>query len=146
MTLPLGSKVRFDAILMREDVLVPDGKDQQKWISVPLPSEERGILIGYRTKSNGYTSSECDYDDGYGTGNYITVWNPTGYVKSAIVVTSLYKNPIFVPREAIKEDVDPYQELLMAVGNKYPNETRHQTALRYIRNAEIITPEAEKTS
>ena len=30
-----------------------------------------------------------------------------------------------------------YDELLMAVGNKYPGETRHKTALRYIRTAEI---------
>ena len=29
-----------------------------------------------------------------------------------------------------------YQELLYAVGNKYPGESRHQTALRYIRQAE----------
>jgi two-component SAPR family response regulator len=29
-----------------------------------------------------------------------------------------------------------YHELLYAVGSKYPNETRHQTALRYIREAE----------
>lgn len=29
-----------------------------------------------------------------------------------------------------------YHELIMVVGNKYPGETRHQTALRYIRQAE----------
>ncbi len=29
-----------------------------------------------------------------------------------------------------------YNELLFAVGNKYPGETRHQTALRYIQQAE----------
>jgi hypothetical protein len=29
-----------------------------------------------------------------------------------------------------------YHELLFAVGNKYPDETRHQTALKYIRRAE----------
>lgn len=29
-----------------------------------------------------------------------------------------------------------YEELLFAVGNKYPGETRHQTALRYIQQAE----------
>jgi len=29
-----------------------------------------------------------------------------------------------------------YEELLYAVGNKWPNESRHQTALRYIRAAE----------
>lgn len=29
-----------------------------------------------------------------------------------------------------------YNELLMAVGHKYPGETRHETALRYITQAE----------
>ena len=29
-----------------------------------------------------------------------------------------------------------YNELIMAVGNKYEDETRHQTALRYIQQAE----------
>ncbi len=31
-----------------------------------------------------------------------------------------------------------YNELIYAVGNVFPNETRHQTALRYIREAEQI--------
>lgn len=31
---------------------------------------------------------------------------------------------------------DKYNELIMAVGNKYPNETRHETALRYIQERE----------
>ena len=31
---------------------------------------------------------------------------------------------------------DLYHELLYAVGNKHPGETRHQTALRYIQQAE----------
>lgn len=36
-----------------------------------------------------------------------------------------------------------YYELIMNVGNAYPGETRHQTALRYIKNAERLdgTPE-----
>ena len=29
-----------------------------------------------------------------------------------------------------------YNELLHAVGRKYPNESRHETALKYIKNAE----------
>lgn len=29
-----------------------------------------------------------------------------------------------------------YDELIIAVDSKYPNETRHETALRYIQNAE----------
>jgi len=37
-----------------------------------------------------------------------------------------------------------YQELLFAVGNKYEGETRHETALRYIKQAEQkLTPEAK---
>lgn len=31
---------------------------------------------------------------------------------------------------------DMYNELIYAVGRKYPNECRHETALRYIREAE----------
>jgi hypothetical protein len=34
------------------------------------------------------------------------------------------------------EIVDKYYELLYAVARKFPNETRHETALRYIREAE----------
>lgn len=37
-----------------------------------------------------------------------------------------------------------YHELLYAVANKYPNETRHETALRYIRQAETITSECKE--
>lgn len=32
-----------------------------------------------------------------------------------------------------------YYELIMAVARKYPGETRHQTALRYIQRAETTT-------
>jgi hypothetical protein len=35
--------------------------------------------------------------------------------------------------------VEKYDELLYSVGNKYPNESRHETALRYIRNSENPT-------
>jgi hypothetical protein len=31
-----------------------------------------------------------------------------------------------------------YHELIMAVGNKYDGESRHETALRYIRQAEAV--------
>ena len=34
---------------------------------------------------------------------------------------------------------EKYMELLYAVTNKVPDETRHQTALRYIKNAESQT-------
>ena len=37
---------------------------------------------------------------------------------------------------ALNELRAQYNELIMAVGNKWPGETRHQTALRYIHQAE----------
>lgn len=38
-----------------------------------------------------------------------------------------------------------YYELIYAVGNKYPNETRHETALRYIKQAETVLVEDSAT-
>ena len=37
---------------------------------------------------------------------------------------------------ALKKHEELYYELIYAVGRKHPNETRHQTALRYIQEAE----------
>lgn len=34
------------------------------------------------------------------------------------------------------ERLAKYDELILAVGKKWPNESRHETALRYIRSAE----------
>ena len=42
-------------------------------------------------------------------------------------------------REACAGTQEKYMELLYAVTNKFPDETRHQTALRYIKNAESQT-------
>jgi hypothetical protein len=38
--------------------------------------------------------------------------------------------------ERVRELESKYNELIMAVACKFPDETRHDTALRYIRNAE----------
>ena len=46
--------------------------------------------------------------------------------------TKFYTTP--PQRKPLTDDL--YNELLFAVGNKCPNETRHQTALRYILQAE----------
>jgi hypothetical protein len=40
-------------------------------------------------------------------------------------------------KQAEERGIEKYNELIYAVGNKYPNETRHETALRYIKQAEI---------
>ena len=39
-------------------------------------------------------------------------------------------------RDELKADAERYQELLYAVQRKFPNESRHETALRYIKHAE----------
>ena len=46
--------------------------------------------------------------------------------------------------QEMKKIKDKYYELIMAVGNKYDGETRHQTALRYIKTAESSSDEQEK--
>lgn len=38
--------------------------------------------------------------------------------------------------ESLEQDAAQYAELIFAVGRKYDGETRQQTALRYIRQAE----------
>lgn len=52
-----------------------------------------------------------------------------------VINLKIYKN---VEHE-IEELKQKYNELLYAVGNKYPNESRHQTAFKYIRQAETIS-------
>lgn len=42
-----------------------------------------------------------------------------------------------------KDQAGKYAELLYAVASAYPNETRHETALRYIRNAEHGSEQCE---
>ena len=39
-----------------------------------------------------------------------------------------------------------YMDLIMSVGKAYPNETRHQTALRYIRECETPSTDQAKCS
>lgn len=39
--------------------------------------------------------------------------------------------------DKVRELEAKYNELIMAVARKFPNETRHQTALRYINEAEL---------
>lgn len=55
------------------------------------------------------------------------------------VVESFIRETIAKEREEASEK---YHELILAVGNKHPNETRHETALRYIRQAEEGSSEA----
>ena len=49
-------------------------------------------------------------------------------------------------KERVENEQRKYNELLLAVGNKYEGETRHQTALRYIQNAETSNDSVAKLS
>ncbi len=46
--------------------------------------------------------------------------------------------------DKLQERSDRYYELIMCVETKHPNETRHETAVRYIRQRETAMPEAAK--
>jgi len=48
-----------------------------------------------------------------------------------------------MPRGKLEMLETAYYELLFAVGNKYPGETRHETALKYIRRAEESSQTAD---
>lgn len=53
--------------------------------------------------------------------------------------SSTYKNwvePLYLHPLPPADVVQKYEELLYAVHRKFPDETRHQTALRYIKTAE----------
>ena len=45
-------------------------------------------------------------------------------------------SPTGAPVSEDRKDAELYKELIYAVASKFPGESRHQTALRYIRNAE----------
>jgi len=48
--------------------------------------------------------------------------------------------------EGEKKELEKYNELIFAVGNKYQGETRHETALRYIKQAEQGSGEEQAKS
>jgi hypothetical protein len=48
-------------------------------------------------------------------------------------------------RERIKQLEESYSDLVMQVERKFDGETRHETAKRYIMNAEILTQESKET-
>lgn len=69
-----------------------------------------------------------------------------------LIIVRIMTTPTQVPQPAmplsqqVSELENKYYELLYAVASKYPNETRHETALRYIRERELATnsgPESE---
>ncbi len=74
-----------------------------------------------------------------------------GQFHSCLVSThplSLDNLPLYAAPPPASPSDARYHELIMAVASKYPGESRHQTALRYIMQAEQSrsTGSAQKTS
>lgn len=78
------------------------------------------------------------YDNEKGGDYYDTVWA----IEAAILEKLISSEPVAEHVCALKRVADSwlveakYNELLLAVQRKFPDETRHETALRYIKTAE----------
>lgn len=72
------------------------------------------------------------------------------YLEQYTLAHGAYKYALAHSKERIAELEAKYQSLIMQVGTKHPNESRHETALRYIKQAEnkanSISNEAMKGS
>ena len=64
---------------------------------------------------------------------YKAIMANLGMPNSRILLLALQQ----VANEVAQAERVKYDELIMAVGNKWPGESRHETALRYIREAEV---------
>jgi antitoxin component YwqK of YwqJK toxin-antitoxin module len=89
----------------------------QQYLDIKEPEEDlKSILISFRDK--------------------YTMIDGCNMVKLSDAILMNQKT-IHLCKLAQMKKLEEYNELIMAVGKKYPNETRHETALRYIRNAEL---------
>ncbi len=83
-----------------------------------------------------------------GGGKDNTVGLALGWLRKHTIYEELDDSPdVLLSSESNRGEVDKietkYHELLYAVGQKYPGESRHETALRYIKEAELgETPKA----
>lgn len=120
----------------QEKMIVSEGKYELKfWCTkcelpcTPNYSEIERLIFGNFCYEDG-DGDELDSWDGY---FFKDDANP--YHLAYLIKKQLAQKDAECERR-VEEATKNYIELLMAVGNKYPGETRHETALRYIRQAE----------
>jgi len=85
-----------------------------------------------------------DFDDTEIAKNHLMMLMPiefSRYIKLTLAGDFAFaiRNKIDEKDKRIKElenELQKYNELIMAVQNKWPNQTRHETALKYIMQAE----------
>ena len=111
------------------------------------------------TKEEKYITNEFDYD--YGFNSCLDLCIPI--VAKLLKELEEYKDTckalndwgeswkksydkLLKGNKELRERAEKYQELIMAVGNKWKEETRHQTALKYIKEAENKNEQAKALS
>lgn len=78
-------------------------------------------------------------------------WKPRKCEKHGVhpcqdcAITALEEMPAVEDMTQQQSVEEKYRELIMAVESKYPTETRHETALRYIHEAENRLSEAQES-
>lgn len=85
----LGDSVVFSAVLRRKSRV-----EHRQWMPMEC-NDTAGILIGYRTLSNGTT--EWDREEG-------TIYHPTEYINVALIAYSLYRAPIYAPLDKVRKE------------------------------------------
>ncbi len=123
--------------------VMPSGKNKTATEIAKLQSNYEAMLEGFRlARSNGVPASDiadkiiAEYKEHYD-------FPSQGESHMHDWITSVLDG---VPvGEADRRDT-LYMELLLAVGKKYPGESRHETALRYIRNAEGATSDDDRAA
>ena len=102
-------------------------------------AKEAGEVSCWRVAGGTWVDGEplpCDYKDAEQNGWAIEL----AYTEQALPKKDSNETHVVESQNSavkVPEDVSAaYEELIMAVGNKYPGETRHDTALRYIQQAE----------
>jgi len=86
----LGAKVRFEKTIKKRAA-----NGANRWVESDRSGA--GILMGFRTVQNG----SAEYDHGF---RYFV---PTSYIKVALVLEGLYRNPTYVPIEHAFDEHHP---------------------------------------
>ena len=92
----LGQRVKSEFALVRKEMYRcdQDGLYSTECTWERKPAHLTGILIGLRSLQDGVLDA-----DG--------AWNASGRVSAALIVTSLYRNPVRVPLDALEREATP---------------------------------------
>lgn len=96
----MGDKIIFDKFFKRVTTYKKQGgsaRDRRfkQWDISTFKTPKKGIVIGYRNLSNGFT----DYNQEAGT-----MFTQTECFKAMLVVFSMYKKPILIPVDNFNGD------------------------------------------